>query len=211
MKKLRILLADDHPLLRHGTEAFVSSDPELEVCAVAGNAREAVEETARHRPDVVVLDFHLPDGDALSVAREIKATAPDVELVVYSAGVRDEIIARLFDAGVKSFIRKTESSELLIEAIKAAGQHRPFVTPAVQDLILRRAFAPATPGTDLSPREQEVVRLVAQGTPNKQIAAELGIGERTAESHRAAIMRKLGATSIADVVRYAVRNGIIEA
>ena len=209
MKKLRVLLADDHPLLRHGTQAIVTSDPELEVCASAGNARETVEETARHRPDVVVLDFHLPDADGLSVAREIKETAPEVELVVYSAGVRDEIVARLFEAGVKSFIRKAESPDLLIEAIKAAGQHRALVTPSVGDLMVRRAIAQPTE-PHLSPREQEVLRLVAQGKPNKQVAAELRISERTAESHRASLMRKINATSIADVVRYAIRNGVID-
>lgn len=209
VKKLRVLLADDHPLLCRGTQAFLASDPELEVCALAGTGREAVEETARNRPDVVVLDFHLPDGDALSLAHEIKGTTPAVELVVYSAGVRDEIIARLFEAGVKSFIRKTETSDLLIQAIKAAGQHRSFLTPAVSELIMRRAFE-QTSHAELSPREQEVVRLIAHGKPNKQIAAELGISERTAESHRASVMRKLGGTSTADVVRYAIRNGIIE-
>ena len=210
MKKLRLVLADDHPMLVAGTQLLVSNDPALEVCAVASNGRETIAEVARHHPDVVVLDFHMPDTDGLSLARAIRKEHPEVEVVIYSSEAHEEVIERLFEAGVKSFIRKTESSELLIAAIKAAGEHRPFLTPAVGEIIFRRAMGKPVE-SHLTPREREVVRLIAEGKSNKQIAAKLGISARTAESHRAALMRKLGFASTADVVRYAIRNGIIEA
>lgn len=210
MKKLRVLVVDDHPLLREGTRLAIDADPDCEVCATAGSGREAVAQAAGHRPDVVVLDFHLPDADGLSVARDIRRENPEIEIVIYSAEARDEVIAELLENGVKSFVSKAEPSETLLAAIKAVGEHRPYITHAVSEILLRRAMAQPEEN-DLTPRETQVVRLVAAGRANKEIALELGISARTAESHRASLMRKLRLFSTADVVRYAIRHGIIEA
>ena len=210
MKKLRVLLADDHPLLREGTARFISSDPEIEVCAAASNGQEALAEAASHHPDVVVFDLHMPDTDGLSVLRQLKTQNPKVELVVYSAGRADDVVEELFATGVRSFVRKTDPSELLITAIKAAGEHKVFLTPAVGEILFSRVMGKPSQA-DLTTREREVIRLLAEGKSNKEIAKALGISARTAETHRAALMRKLGVSSTAEVVRYAIRSGVIEA
>jgi len=209
-KKLRILLVDDHPLLRDGTRLLLSRELDCEVCATAENGQEALEQTARHHPDVGVFDLHMPDTDGVSVARQIRKENPGVELVIYSGEPREEVIERLFEVGAKSFIRKTDSPDLLVAAIKAAGKHKTFITPAIGDMIFRRAIERPSQA-DLTPREREVVRLIAEGKSNKEIAAALRISARTAETHRAAAMRKLHASSTAEVVRYAIRTGVIQA
>ena len=210
MKKVRVLLADDHPMLREGTRLFIEREPDFEVCATASSGGEAVELAAKHRPDVVVLDLRMPDSDGLTVVRQIKKENARIEVVIYSGERGEEIVDRLFEAGVMSFIRKTDPTELLIAAIRAAGEHTPFITPEMEEIIFRRAIGQPS-HSDLTAREREVIRMIAEGKLNREIAQALGISARTAEVHRAAIMRKLGASSMADVVRFAIRNGVIEA
>lgn len=210
MKKFRILVADDHHVVREGARLIIDRDPECEVCAVVSSGREAVEQAALSRPDVVVLDLHMPDMDGFTAVREIKAQNPDVELVIFSGERSEEVITRLFQAGVKSFIPKTDISDMLLNAVKAAANHKPFVTPEIGEILFGARLGTSS-GAELTPREREIARLVADGNSNKSIAASLGISPRTAETHRAALMRKLGASSIAEVVRYAIRNGLIQA
>jgi DNA-binding NarL/FixJ family response regulator len=210
LKKIRVLLTDDHPLLLDGTRAFVERDPACEVCAVAHNGAEALELTAQHQPDVVVLDVHLPDSDGLTIARTLREQHPEIEIVMYTGQRGEEMIEALFRSGVKSVIAKTEPSEMLIAAIKAAAEHQTFITPAVSDIIFRMAIE-GGPRVAITPREREVLRLVAQGHTNKEIATHLQISPRTAEVHRAALMQKTGATSTAELVRYAIRNAVLEA
>ena len=210
MKKLRIMVVDDHPALREGAAVIINRDPACEVCAMAASGREAVKQIARQRPAVVVLDLHMPELDGLSVTRLIKKANPDVEVVIYTADRSEGIVEGLFQAGVKSLIRKTDEPELLLRAIKEAAEHRTFFTPQIGEIVLRLATGNRSL-TELTPREREVLRLVAQGKSNREIAAELGVATRTAETHRAALMRKLEAPSTAEIVRYAIRTGVIEA
>jgi two-component system response regulator NreC len=217
MNNVRVLVADDHEVVLEGVRALLTREPGLEVCGVANNGREAVASATITKPDVVVLDLTMPDLDGLSAIRQIKRTLPGTEIVVYSAHSSEEVIQGVFDAGAKSYIGKADAGRDLIAAIRTVAEHKPFLTPEISRLLfgkfldsdgLKRA---GTAEQKLTPREREVVRLLAQSSSNKEIAAALGISVRTAETHRASVMRKLGINSLAGLVRYAIRNNIIEA
>ncbi|CAA9237546.1 MAG: two component transcriptional regulator, LuxR family [uncultured Chthoniobacterales bacterium] len=212
---LRILVADDHPMVREGARLMIGNVPGWEVCGVAEDGREVIAQALRLRPDVIVLDLHMPELDGLAAVRDIRKQLPATELVIFS-GVRNEgLIEQLFEAGARSFIGKAEAGEALIAAIRSAAEHKPFFTPQVSQILFGRFMGDVRQGAPkaaaVTKREREIIRHIADGRSNKEVAAALGISSRTAETHRAAIMRKLGASSTAEIVRYAIRNGIIEA
>lgn len=209
MNKIRVLVVDDHPTVREGACLIISREPDCEVCGAVATGREALNETAKCLPDVVVLDLHLPDVGGVTVAREIKKLHPKVELVMFTAEESEAAVTESFQAGVKSFIRKTDLVELLVTAIRAAAEHRPFFTPEIGEILFGRMFGKPS-RAQLTPREHEITRLLANGKSSKEMAAALGISTRTVEVHRAAVMRKLNLSSTAEIVRYALRNGIIE-
>ena len=215
-KIVRILVADDHYVVRAGVRLILSAEPNWEVCGDAKTGREAIELAERCTPDVVVLDYHMPDLDGLTAARELKKRVPSAELVIFSGERSEQVVIDLFEAGVKSFIQKTDIAGSLVAAIRAAAEHRPFFTPEISEImfarLIRKPHVSSSAGcSSLTARERETVHLLADGKSNKEVAAALGVSVRTAESHRAALLRKLGVSSIAEMVRYAVRNGLIEA
>jgi len=217
MNNVRVLVADDHEAVLEGVRALLEREAGLEVCGVASNGRDAVTYATKMKPDVVVLDMTMPDLDGISAIRQIKRALPETEVVVYSAHSSEEAIEEAFDAGAKSYIGKAGTSRDLIDAIRSVAEHKPFLTPEISQILFGKflgADGPKKAGTSeqkLTPREREVVRLLAQSSSNKEIAAALGISVRTAETHRATLMRKLGIKSLAGLVRYAIRNNIIEA
>ena len=217
MRTLRILVADDHGVVREGTRLLIERVPGWEVCGVAKTGREAVEQAKRLQPDIVVLDMSMPELNGLDAARQIKRALPKTELLIFTAHEREEVIREVFEAGVKSYILKADASSHLIEAIRSLSQHKPFFTNKVSEVLFSRIVDVAERDENLqsvrslSAREREIVHLLAEGNSNKDVASALGISVRTAEAHRASILRKLGLDSIAELVRYAVRNGIIEA
>lgn len=214
MSTLRILIADDHEVVREGTRLLLQREAGWEVCAVARTGREAVEQAKQCRPDVVVLDLTMPDLNGLEATRRIKAALPSTEALIFTARESDELIREVFEAGAKSYILKSEAATYLVAAIKALSQHKPFFTNNVSEILFHRFLTrePAAAADErLSTREQEIVRLLAEGKSNKEVAAALGVSVRTAETHRAAIMRKPGIGSLAGLVRYAIRHGIIDA
>ena len=217
MNNVRVLVADDHEAVLEGVRALLEREAGLEVCGVASNGRDAVTYATKMKPDVVVLDMTMPDLDGISAIRQIKRALPETEVVVYSAHSSEEAIEEAFDAGAKSYIGKAGTSRDLIDAIRSVAEHKPFFTPEISQILFGKflgADGPKKAGTHeqkLTPREREVVRLLAQSSSNKEIAAALGISVRTAETHRATLMRKLGIKSLAGLVRYAIRNNIIEA
>jgi len=217
MNNVRVLVADDHEAVLEGVRALLEREAGLEVCGVASNGRDAVTYATKMKPDVVVLDMTMPDLDGISAIRQIKRALPETEVVVYSAHSSEEAIEEAFDAGAKSYIGKAGTSRDLIEAIRSVAEHKPFFTPEISQILFGKflgADGPKKAGTSeqkLTPREREVVRLLAQSSSNKETAAALGISVRTAETHRATLMRKLGIKSLAGPVRYAIRNNIIEA
>ena len=214
VRALRILVADDHAVVRDGVRLLIEREAGWQVCGVATNGREAVAQALELRPDVVVLDLHMPELDGLGAVRELKKRLPATELVIFSGQNSERMISELFDAGARSFIRKVDAPRLLVQAIQSAAQHKPFFTREVSAVLFSRFMDGAEgargPGS-VTTREREIIRLIAEGKSNKETADTLGISTRTIETHRAAIMRKLHLGSTADLVRYAIRNGIVEA
>ena len=215
---LRILIADDHDVVRQGTRAVIERQPGWEVCGVAATGREAVEQTLALKPDIVVMDMTMPELNGLDATVQIKRHLPQTEIVIFTAHQTDEVIREVLEAGAKSFIFKSDDPQFLVEAIQSLSQHKPFVTKKVSEVLLaeflnRSEDAPDATQTSkrLTAREREIVQLLAKGRSNREVAGALGISIRTAENHRASVLRKLRLDSLADLVRYAIRNGIVEA
>ena len=217
MKSLRIFIADDHLALQEGVRTIIEQQPGWKVCGTAITGREAVESARKLSPDIVVLDLVMPELNGLEVLRQIKRFLPQTEVLIFTAHFEEELIRQAFRAGARSFIMKTEPLSSLVEGIRSLAEHKPFFTNKVSEVLFSRLVdAPEHDGNSksahrLSMREREIVQLLAEGKSNKDVAAALGISVRTAEAHRASVLRKLGIDSIADLVRYAVRSGIIKA
>ena len=214
---LRILIADDHDVVRQGTCAVIERVPGWEVCGIASTGREAVAKATELQPDIVVMDMTMPELNGLDAAIQIKRRLPKTEIIIFSGHATEQLIREAFEAGVKSFINKAEAHTYLVEAIESLSRHKPFFTDDVSEVlfsnILNRAEGnrdATEPGQRVSPREREIIQLLAEGKSNKEVAEALGISVRTAETHRASILRKLNLDSVADLVRYAIRNKIIE-
>lgn len=212
---IRILLADDHDVMRQGTRALIERQPGWEVCGLASTGREAVAQANQLKPDIVVMDMSMPELNGLDAAVLIKKQRPDTEVVMFTAHEEDDLVRDAFEAGLKSVIFKSEAYECLVEAIQSLSRHKAFFSPKISEIlfskVIERTSSQNEPGQRLSTREREVVQLVAEGKSNKEVAEALGISIRTAETHRAAILRKLKLDSVASLVRYAIRNKLIAA
>ena len=215
---LRILIADDHDVVREGTRAVIERQPGWEVCGVAATGREAVEQTLALKPDIVVMDMTMPELNGLDATVQIKRRLPQTEIVIFTAHQTDEVIREVLEAGAKSFVFKSDDPHFLVEAIQSLSQHKPYVTKKVSEVLLaeflnRSEDEPHAAQTSkrLTAREREIVQHLAEGKSNKEVAGALGISIRTAENHRASVLRKLQLDSLASLVRYAIRNKIIEA
>jgi two-component system response regulator NreC len=217
-KTLRILVADDHDVMREGTRAVIERQPGWELCGLAATGREAVAQAILLQPDIVIMDMTMPELNGLDAAVQIKRRLPGTEILMFTGHETDELIREAFQAGVKSFIFKSEAHTYLVEAIESLSRHKPFFTNRVSEIlfadILNRSPKGTNgtqPGQRLSAREREIVQLLAEGKTNKEVGDVLGISVRTAETHRASVLRKLSLDSVAGLVRYAIRNKIIEA
>jgi two-component system response regulator NreC len=215
---LRILIADDHDVMREGTRAVIERQPGWEVCGTASTGREAVSKAAELEPDIVIMDMTMPELNGLDAAVQIKRRLPSAEILIFTGHSTEQLIREVFNAGVKSFINKAEAHTYLVDAIKSLSRHKPFFTDNVSEVLFSSMLnrsegnqATSEPGQQLSPREREIVQLLAEGKSNKEVAETLGISVRTAETHRASVLRKLNLDSVASLVRYAIRNKIIEA
>jgi DNA-binding NarL/FixJ family response regulator len=216
MSTVRVLVADDHEVVREGVRALIERQADLEVCGLAATGREAVELARQTKPDVVVLDMTMPELDGLEAIRQIRKALPDTEVVVFSAYSSEEIVEDVFEAGAKSYIEKSEASRDLLAAIRSLAGHKPFFTSQASEILFSKILLPQSQKRGeraeqkLTARESEIVRLLAQSSSNKDIATALGISIRTVETHRATLMRKLRIHSVAGLVRYAIRRHIIE-
>ena len=215
---LRILIADDHDVMRDGTRSLLERQPGWEVCGLAATGREAVTQAIQLQPDIVIMDMSMPELNGLDAAVQIRRRLPRTEILMFTAHETEDLVREVFEAGAKSFIYKSDAHEFLVDAVQSLSQHKPFFTSSVSeilfaDLINRSNGSSdrAVPGQRLTGREREIVQLVAEGRSNKEVADKLGISVRTAETHRAHILRKLNLDSIAGLVRYAIRNKMIEA
>lgn len=215
---MKILLADDHELVRQGLRKVLETRPEWQICGEASNGREAVAKAQELRPDLVILDFSMPEMTGVEATREIHLLLPKTEILMLTMHESDELAHEVLAAGAKGFILKTDAGRLLLQAIESLAAHRPFFTAKISELILYHYLYPDQPfpnqaaqPTLLTPREREIIKLIAEGKSSKEAARKLGIAVKTAETHRSNLMRKLELRSVSDLVRYAVRNHIVEA
>jgi DNA-binding NarL/FixJ family response regulator len=215
---LRILVADDHDIIRRGLKELLTARPGWEVCAEAKTGREAVTLAEQLKPDVVVMDISMPDLNGLEAARKIRKSLPKCEILILTLHFSDQLVREIVEAGVRAYIMKSDADRDLVAAVEALSNHRPFFTARAADMLLDGFVRPhATVDPDavirnrLTAREREIVQLLAEGKSSKEVAVSLGISVKTAETHRANIMRKLELHSVSELVRYAVRNQIIEA
>jgi DNA-binding NarL/FixJ family response regulator len=209
----RILVADDHDIVRRGIKALLESRPDFEVVAEAGDGAAAVQAAIDTRPDVAVLDYSMPLLNGLEATRRIRQASPNTEVLVFTVHDRESVIRDVLGAGAKGYLLKSDIDVQLVEGVRALAQHRPFfswrVSEALLDEFLQRRHHGG--GTEaLTPREREIVQLIAEGMSNKQISRHLHISVKTVEAHRTAAMRKLSLSSTANLVRYAVRNDMVQ-
>jgi len=215
-EKLRVLIVDDHEALRHGVRLLIEREPGWEVCGEASDGRKAVGLAEKLTPDVVILDLGMPELGGLEATRQIKRVLPATEVLIFTGYENEEVIHAVFEAGARSYILKSDVTQHLIAAIRALGRHKHYFTTKISEIVFAR-YLEGKSGADnskeerLSPREREIVQLLAEGKSNKRVGAMLNISVKTVETHRAATMRKLRLDSFADLVRYAIRNKIVEA
>jgi DNA-binding NarL/FixJ family response regulator len=216
MAALRILIADDHDLMRRGVRTLLESHAGWEVCGEAKTGREAVQLAEQLKPDVIILDISMPDLNGVEAAKRIRK-ASGAEILILSMHYSEQLIREIVDAGVRGYIVKSDSDRDLVIAVETLARHKPFFTPHATEVILGNfnSGGPAAPLPELvsdrlTSREREIVQLLAEGKSSKEVASSLGISVKTAETHRANIMRKLELHSVSELVRYAVRNQIIE-
>lgn len=212
---MRILVADDHDIIRRGVKAVLSSHPGWEVCAEAATGREAVAIAEQLRPDIVIMDISMPELNGLEAARQIRKILPKTEVMILSLHFSDQLVREVVDAGVHGYVLKSDADKDLLKAVEALANRRSFFTTGAAELILdgtrERGASTMSMRNRLTPREREIVQLLAEGKSSKEVAVALFISVKTAETHRANIMRKLEVHSVSDLVRYAVKNHIIEA
>ena len=216
-KELKILVADDHDIIRRGLKHLLTARPGWDVCAEAKTGREAVTLAEQLRPDVVVMDIGMPDLNGLEAARRIRKSLPKTEILILTLHFSDQLVREIVDVGARAYITKSDADRDLVAAVEALADHRTFFTARAAEMLLNNftahpstAAPQANPRSRITTREREIVQLIAEGKSSKEVAQALGISVKTAETHRANIMRKLELHSISDLVRYALKNQITE-
>jgi DNA-binding NarL/FixJ family response regulator len=221
---LRILIADDHEVARQGIRALLEAHSGWEVCAEAKDGREAVELATSMNPHLILLDIGMPNLNGLEAARQILASFPDIPILILTMHDSDQVVREVLRAGARGFLLKSDAGRDLVAAVEALQLHRTFFTTRVSQMVLngfldRDVSESRDPGTEkkedetaaiLTGREREVIQLLAEGKTSKEVAVALHLSVKTAETHRTNLMRKLGLHSVADLTRYAVRNGIVQ-
>jgi DNA-binding NarL/FixJ family response regulator len=215
MNAFRILIADDHEIVRRGIRALLEPHPGWEVCGEAQDGREAVEQTKTLKADLVLLDIGMPNLNGLDAARQILASSPLTRVLVLTIHDSEQIVREVLAVGARGFLLKSDAGHDLVSAVEVLQRHGTFFTSQVAELVLegyldpRRTAEPRCRNR-LTPREREVVQLLAEGRTSKEVALALNLSVKTTETHRTNIMRKLDLHSVADLTLYAVRNGIVQ-
>jgi DNA-binding NarL/FixJ family response regulator len=208
---MRVLIADDHGIVRSGLRLLLEREPDIEVVGEASDGVEARDLAIRERPDLAILDVRMPRLTGLQATREIREQVPDAAVLILSMHDDERYLFEALKAGASGYVLKRQADEDLLDAVRAVQRGEPFLTPDAQRTLIRDVLERGTEQADeLTPREQEVVKLVAEAHTNREIAEILHLSEKTVESHRANAMRKLGMRDRVELVRYAIRRGLIE-
>lgn len=215
----KILVADDHEVARQGIRALLENHPGWEVCAEAKDGREAVELVSKMKPDVTLLDIGMPNLNGLEATRQILASSPEMPILILTMHDTDNVVREVLRAGARGFLLKSDAGRDLVAAVEALQLQRTFFTTRVSQMVLD-GFLDRDNGDSepeqkpsseaLTSREREVIQLLAEGKTSKEVAVALNLSVKTAETHRTNLMRKLNLHSVADLTRYAVRNGIVQ-
>lgn len=212
----RILLADDHDIVRRGLTALLQERPEWEVSGEASSGRDAVELASRLQPEIAIIDLMMPDLNGLETTRRIRKVSPRTQVLVFTMHHDEELVRDVLDAGARGYLLKTDFERHIVTAVETLLRQQPYFSAQISETVLGgflrsgRQGHGASAAPRLSPRENEIVQLLAEGYRNKIIAHKLGISIKTVETHRTTLMRKLGIKSIVELVRYAVRNHLTE-
>ncbi len=216
---LRILIADDHEVARRGIRALLESHPGWEVCAEAKDGREAVELATKMNPDLILLDIGMPNLNGLEATRQILAMSSEAVILILTMHDTDHVVREVLRAGARGFLLKSDAGRDLVAAVEALQRQRTFFTTRVSQMVLdgyldrdnrENEDTDDSSGEVLTTREREVIQLLAEGKTSKEVAVTLNLSVKTAETHRTNLMRKLSLHSVADLTRYAVRNGIVQ-
>jgi len=209
---ITILIADDHDAVRKGLRTILESHPGWQVCEEASNGRDAVKLAIKSNPRIAILDLEMPELNGLEATRQIKKELPDTEVLIYTMYETDELIRKVVASGARGYVLKSDTGEDLIQGVEALLHHKSFLTSTASESTLEsfmRSNKQTASDSVLTQREREIVQLLAEAKANKEIAARLNISVKTVETHRAAIMRKLGVNSIVELVHYALRNNLV--
>ena len=206
---IRILIADDHEIVRLGIRSILEAQPNWEVVAEATDGKQAIARAMETRPDVAVIDYSLPLINGIEVTRQIHRRLPSTEVLIFTMHDSEMLVDELLTAGARGYLLKSDATDYLVRAVEAVAAHKPFLTDQVSEILLHSYRTSRRPSI-LTPREREVVQLIAEGCTSRQIARILRLSVRTVEAHRSAVMHKLNLSSSVSLVRYAVRNKFVE-
>ena len=215
--QVRILLADDHDVVRRGLKALVQEHAGWEICGEATSGWEAVDLAREMQPDIAIVDLMMPDLNGLGVTRQIRKASERTQVLIFTMHHNEALIHDVLEAGARGYLLKTDAEQHIVTAIETLLRGQPYFSAQVSETVLegflrsgRQGAAERAAMPRLTPREHEIIQLLAEGYRNKKIAQMLGISIKTVETHRTALMRKIGVKSIVELVRYAVRNNLTE-
>ncbi len=215
---VRILLADDHDVVRRGLKALLHEHAEWEICGEALSGRQAVDLARQMQPDIAIIDLMMPDLNGLETTRQIRNVSHGTQVLIFTMHHNESLIHDVLEAGARGYLLKTDAEQQIVTAVEALLRRQPYFSAQVSETVLegflrsgRQGDADGAALPRLTPREREVIQLLAEGHRNKKIAQMLGISTKTVETHRTTLMRKIGVKSIVELVRYSVRNNLTEA